>query len=179
MQETAEAKVQEEMHAEVGRRIRELRQTKHFLQEELARKAGLSASALSNFEQGRRRISLEWLRKLSKVLGVTVSDLIPDSRVRKPLAENDEEENLLASWRKIRERQNGNARGGDSSGGIHCRCFFNDGFGRTERLPGENSANHDDTSDDHIVEFSPGCLVRFTGVSLGTHNTLWREIKNP
>ena len=102
MQATAEAKVQEEMHAEVGRRIRELRQTKHFLQEELARKAGLSASALSNFEQGRRRISLEWLRKLSKVLGVTVSDLIPDSRVRKPLAENDEEENLLASWRKIR-----------------------------------------------------------------------------
>jgi transcriptional regulator with XRE-family HTH domain len=71
------------------------------LQEELARKAGLSASALSNFEQGRRRISLDWLRKISKVLSVTVSDLIPDSRIRKPLAENEEEENLLASWRRI------------------------------------------------------------------------------
>jgi transcriptional regulator with XRE-family HTH domain len=94
-------KLQEEMHVEVGRRIRELRQKKGLLQEELARKAGLSASALSNFEQGRRRISLEWLRKISKVLGVTVSDLIPDSRVRKPLAENEEEEGLLSSWRKI------------------------------------------------------------------------------
>ena len=93
-------KLQVEMHVEVGRRIRELRQKKGLLQEELARKAGLSASALSNFEQGRRRISLEWLRKISKVLGVTVSDLIPDSRVRKPLAENDEEEGLLTSWRK-------------------------------------------------------------------------------
>ncbi len=93
--------LQEEMHVEVGRRIRELRQEKGLLQEELARKAGLSASALSNFEQGRRRISLEWLRKISKVLGVTVSDLIPDSRVRKPLAENDEEEGLLSSWRNI------------------------------------------------------------------------------
>ena len=93
--------LQEEMHVEVGRRIRELRQEKGLLQEELARKAGLSASALSNFEQGRRRISLEWLRKISKVLGVTVSDLIPDSRVRKPLAENDEEEGLLGSWRRI------------------------------------------------------------------------------
>ncbi len=92
---------QVEMHVEVGRRIRELRQEKGLLQEELARKAGLSASALSNFEQGRRRISLEWLRKISKVLGVTVSDLIPDSRVRKPLAENDEEEGLLSSWRNI------------------------------------------------------------------------------
>jgi transcriptional regulator with XRE-family HTH domain len=101
MQETATAKVDEKMHAEVGRRIRELRLNKHLLQEELARRAGLSASALSNFEQGRRRISLEWLRKISRVLGVTVSDLIPDSRVRKPLAENDEEESLLASWRKI------------------------------------------------------------------------------
>ena len=93
--------LQEEMHVEVGRRIRELRQEKGLLQEELARKAGLSASALSNFEQGRRRISLEWLRKISKVLGVTVSDLIPDSRVRKPIAENDEEEGLLGSWRRI------------------------------------------------------------------------------
>ena len=93
--------LQEEMHVEVGRRIRELRQEKGLLQEELARKAGLSASALSNFEQGRRRISLEWLRKISKVLGVTVSDLIPDSRIRKPLAENDEEEGLLSSFRKI------------------------------------------------------------------------------
>ena len=101
MQQTATARTEAQMHAEVGRRIRELRQTKHLLQEELARKAGLSASALSNFEQGRRRISLEWLRKISRVLGVSVSDLIPDSRVRKPLAENNEEESLLASWRKI------------------------------------------------------------------------------
>ncbi|HLE20151.1 MAG TPA: helix-turn-helix transcriptional regulator [Vicinamibacteria bacterium] len=101
MQATTEAKVQQEMHVEVGRRIRELRLKKSLLQEELARKAGLSASALSNFEQGRRRISLDWLRKISKVLSVTVSDLIPDSRIRKPLAENEEEENLLASWRRI------------------------------------------------------------------------------
>ena len=97
----ADQQLQEEMHVEVGRTIRELRQEKGLLQEELARKAGLSASALSNFEQGRRRISLEWLRKISKVLGVTVSDLIPDSRVRKPLAENDVEEGLLSSWRNI------------------------------------------------------------------------------
>jgi transcriptional regulator with XRE-family HTH domain len=89
------------MHAEVGQRIRTLRQKKGMLQEELARKAGLSPSALSNFEQGRRRTSLDWLRKISKALGVPMSDLIPESRVRKPLAETDEEEKLLAVWRKI------------------------------------------------------------------------------
>lgn len=89
------------MHAEVGQRIRTLRQKKGMLQEELARKAGLSPSALSNFEQGRRRTSLDWLRKIGKALGVPMSDLIPESRVRKPLAETAEEEKLLAVWRKI------------------------------------------------------------------------------
>jgi transcriptional regulator with XRE-family HTH domain len=89
------------LHSEVGQRIRELRLKKGMLQEELARKAGLSPSALSNFEQGRRRTSLDWLRKIGKALGVSVSDLIPESRTRKPLAENKEEEKLLAHWRKI------------------------------------------------------------------------------
>ena len=89
------------MHTEVGQRIRELRLKRGMLQEELARKAGLSPSALSNFEQGRRRTSLDWLRKISKALGVSVSDLIPESRTRKPLAENKEEERLLGHWRKI------------------------------------------------------------------------------
>jgi len=42
------------LHAEVGQKIRELRLKRGMLQEELARKAGLSPSALSNFEQGRR-----------------------------------------------------------------------------------------------------------------------------
>ena len=89
------------MHADVGQRIRKLRLKKGMLQEELARKAGLSPSALSNFEQGRRRTSLDWLRKISKTLGVPMSDLIPESRVRKPLAESEEEERLLAVWRKL------------------------------------------------------------------------------
>ena len=73
------------MHAEVGQRIRELRQKRGMLQEELARKAGLSPSALSNFEQGRRRTSLDWLKKISKSLDVSVSDLIPESRTESRL----------------------------------------------------------------------------------------------
>lgn len=89
------------MHAEVGQRIRKLRHKRGMLQEELARKAGLSPSALSNFEQGRRRTSLGWLRKISKALGVPMAELIPESRVRKPLAESEEEEKLLGIWRKV------------------------------------------------------------------------------
>jgi len=89
------------MHAEIGQRIRDLRQKKGMRQEELARRMGLSPSALSNFEKGRRRTSIDWLRKISRVLGVSMSDLIPESRTRKPLARTEEEENLLATWRKL------------------------------------------------------------------------------
>lgn len=89
------------MHAEVGKRIREFRHKKGMLQEELARRAGLSPSALSNFEQGRRRTSFVWLKRISKALGVRVSDLIPESRARRRLAETKEEEKLLQNWRKI------------------------------------------------------------------------------
>jgi transcriptional regulator with XRE-family HTH domain len=89
------------MHQEIGRRIRELRRKKSMLQEELASRAGLSASALSNFEQGRRRISLAWLRRIGKALGVTTADLIPESRSRRPLAETPEEEELVSAWRRL------------------------------------------------------------------------------
>ena len=89
------------MHTDVGQRIRELRQKQGLLQDELARKSGLSSSALSNFEQGRRRTSLDCLKKISRALGISISDLIPDSRLRRPLAETKEEERLLIHWRKI------------------------------------------------------------------------------
>lgn len=89
------------LHVEIGRRIRELRKKKGLLQEELARKSGLSASALSNFEQGRRRASLAWLGRIARSLGVPVPDLIPQSRARPPLAESPEEEALLTAWRSL------------------------------------------------------------------------------
>jgi transcriptional regulator with XRE-family HTH domain len=71
------------------------------LQEVLARKTGISPSALSNFEQGRRRVSLARLHRISRALGVTAADLIPESRGHKPLAQTPEEETLLAAFRKL------------------------------------------------------------------------------
>jgi len=86
---------------EVGRLIRHARKRRSILQEDLARKVGLSPSALSNFERGRRRISLGWLRRIGKALGVPVADLIPESRTRRPIATSTDEEALLLAWRRL------------------------------------------------------------------------------
>ena len=89
------------MHKQIGQRIREFRKKRGMLQVELANKVGLSTSAISNFERGRRRASLNLLTEIGGALDVKVSELIPDSLSRKALAENKEEQMLLKQWRKI------------------------------------------------------------------------------
>ena len=44
----------------VGERIRALRKRKRIRQKQLAKIVGISPGALTNFEKGRRRISLDW-----------------------------------------------------------------------------------------------------------------------
>ena len=53
----------------VGERIRDLRKKKRIRQTTLARMGGISAGAVTNFEKGRRRISLGWLRENRQHLG--------------------------------------------------------------------------------------------------------------
>jgi transcriptional regulator with XRE-family HTH domain len=52
----------------VGQRIRKLRKTQRVRQKTLAQMVGISTGALTNFEKGRRRISLDWLQKISEAL---------------------------------------------------------------------------------------------------------------
>ena len=57
--------------------------------EELATRAGMSASTLSRLESGKRQASLELLVPLTRQLGVRIDDLLssatPDPRVRRPV----------------------------------------------------------------------------------------------
>ncbi len=52
-------------------------------QKDLARKIGISQGALTNFELGRRKISLEWLVKISRVLETPISYFLVDVEPRK------------------------------------------------------------------------------------------------
>jgi transcriptional regulator with XRE-family HTH domain len=57
-------------------RLRKARENKNLRQAELAKKAGLEASAVSHFEAGRRQPSFHNLRRLADALSVTTDYLL-------------------------------------------------------------------------------------------------------
>jgi len=62
---------------QLGRRIKELRLKAGYSQEELAAKAGLQRTYMSDIERGKRNVSIENIEKIAKALGVKSSDLLP------------------------------------------------------------------------------------------------------
>ncbi len=71
------------MFKRIGLRIRRVRMDQVMKQKDLARKIGISQGALTNFELGRRKISLEWLVKISRVLETPISYFLVDVEPRK------------------------------------------------------------------------------------------------
>ncbi|MBI2356131.1 MAG: helix-turn-helix transcriptional regulator [Candidatus Doudnabacteria bacterium] len=62
---------------QLGQRIKELRLKAQYSQEELAAKAGLHRTYMSDIERGERNVSVENIEKIAKALGVKSSDLLP------------------------------------------------------------------------------------------------------
>jgi transcriptional regulator with XRE-family HTH domain len=79
--------------AQVGPRLRAVRHARGWSLEDLATRAGMSASTLSRLESGKRQASLELLLPLTRHLGIRIDDLVrpetPDPRVRRPSVERD------------------------------------------------------------------------------------------
>ena len=78
---------------QVGPRLRAARRTQGLTLDELADRAGMSASTLSRLESGKRQASLELLVPLTKQLGIRIDDLLHahtrDPRVRRPAMHRD------------------------------------------------------------------------------------------
>ncbi|WP_413317721.1 XRE family transcriptional regulator [Agrococcus sp. 1P02AA] len=78
---------------QMGPRLRAVRHEKGWTLDDLAARAGMSASTLSRLESGKRQASLELLLPLTRELGIRIDDLIsvepPDPRVRRPEIRRD------------------------------------------------------------------------------------------
>lgn len=78
---------------QVGPRLRAARQARGWTLDDLAGRAGLSASTLSRLEAGKRQASLELLLPLTRQLGMRIDDLLPgetaDPRVRRAVERRD------------------------------------------------------------------------------------------
>lgn len=86
----------------VGERIREVRKAKRIRQKVLARMVGISPGALTNFEKGRRRISLDWLHRIAEALDTPVAYFLPDEKDRNRATPGDpRERRLLNAWRML------------------------------------------------------------------------------
>jgi transcriptional regulator with XRE-family HTH domain len=61
---------------------------------------GITPGALTNFEKGRRSVSLEWLRAIADALNTPIAYFLPDGE--KKIATGDpREKRLLAAWRLL------------------------------------------------------------------------------
>ena len=70
---------------ETGRRIRRRRDAAGLKLQELATLTGLSASALSNIETGKRDLRLTTLHRIAEALRVAPTDLLEDRKESSPL----------------------------------------------------------------------------------------------
>jgi len=77
----------------LGPRLRAARKDRGWTLDELAERAGMSASTLSRLESGKRQASLELLIPLTRQLGIRVDDLLEpadrDPRVRQVAVQRD------------------------------------------------------------------------------------------
>lgn len=88
----------------VGEKIREVRRAKRLRQKALAELVGLSPGALTNFEKGRRPISLDWLQKIADTLDTPVAYFLPDNRGSGTPAPGDpRERRLVNAWRHLQK----------------------------------------------------------------------------
>ena len=71
--------------AEVGQRIRAIREALGWTQGELAARLQRTQTAVSYWESGRRSLSLDDLVDVARVLGVASSELLPDGTPRQPV----------------------------------------------------------------------------------------------
>jgi transcriptional regulator with XRE-family HTH domain len=61
----------------LGSRIRKLRENKNLSQEELASRARISRTSVTNIECGRQAVQIHALVEFARVLGVGLDDLVP------------------------------------------------------------------------------------------------------
>lgn len=62
--------------SEIGRRIREVREAKHWLQKELAKAARLPIRTIGRIERGEVDARVSTLARIAKALGIEGRDLI-------------------------------------------------------------------------------------------------------
>ena len=77
------------MSEEIRRKIRELRKEKGLRAEDMAKGMGISRPFYTQLEGGKRRLSVDYIGKIARLLGVSVGELFGETRPhRKDIPKN-------------------------------------------------------------------------------------------
>lgn len=90
----------------IGKFIAELRKQKKLTQEQLAEKLGITKNAVSKWERGLGLMDLSLLKPLSKILGVSVTEILNGEKIDKEINFKSEEiliDTLDYSAKKIKK----------------------------------------------------------------------------
>ena len=91
---------------EVGRKLKKYRDATGLSQQDIADKLPLTKVAYGNLERGTSLISLEHLVKLPAILGVKLTDLLPDSVVTdydQARAKDERLDFIVRNWDQMSE----------------------------------------------------------------------------
>ena len=99
------------LRAQLGQRIRQLRKTRNWTQQDLAQRAGLDYKYLGSVERGERNLSIDNIEKIAAGFGVEAAQLflfaaegdmpeeeLTEARIRDLLATSDADQKRLM-WR--------------------------------------------------------------------------------
>jgi transcriptional regulator with XRE-family HTH domain len=84
--------------AEMPNRIRELRISLNWSQDQLADAAHCSKAQISDLERGNRGLDVDWMRRIARALGVTPGELLSHSD--NPLLPTGQERELVERYRE-------------------------------------------------------------------------------
>ncbi|MGE3855729.1 MAG: helix-turn-helix domain-containing protein [Dehalococcoidia bacterium] len=91
-------RISHELRAEVGARLRLLREERHISQEEIAFAAEVTQASISNYENGRNEIPLSVLLSVCDFLNVPLSEMLPMANLYG--APREVPAGAAASWRQ-------------------------------------------------------------------------------
>lgn len=68
---------QSQFYLDIGKRIRDIRNSKNVSQEELADSVNLKRTSITNIEKGRQKLLIHSLWDIAKALNVNITSLLP------------------------------------------------------------------------------------------------------
>ena len=79
----------------IGKFIAQKRKSKKLTQEQLAEKLGVSTNAVSKWERGLCLMDMSLLKPLSKILGVTINEILSGEEIKQEDIINKTDENIV------------------------------------------------------------------------------------